>query len=531
MLLNSADIRAALAEGRLQWDAIEDALSFAGAHPDYIRRVQSALEFSWDGFWNAARQRYGLTPEELNKVQRMMGRSAELRGMKPVEYVSQVFSPYIASGTEATIDELGKAVSILRAPLTKGGRPAGTAEHLMTQLADIFTAHLDPSAQRTLLDVFERELPGDIQAAYDAGRAGAGQGMQRTLENLRGGWTKETNGAFARRVLEYMDAPSNAVTEPIDFARFGRDARGNATTPKAFKSEPGYVYRTANERRLASDWRVGEYAAGHPATIYAESDSSVVMRVRESEGFEPATGGVNASDNVRARAAITADRVEVLAADGTWHPALSAAVGESDPDVIRAVQQFSKWSKSALQDGLLSAGTPNPYSELLTRVSGIQTDLAAPFNHTEQMLVNQATTAMRAKEADAFRLQYFARDRSWLERSINHPFFGIYPASYMWGKIAPEVIRFVAQEPFGIKTGALAYSLADVQKAVAIQREYDPEFEAAIDKLGHSQALWFAGYLLPVRAVGHRGRHAGLDARHRGSGPGQPGPRFARSGA
>jgi len=497
VLLNSADLRAALADGRLQWDAIEDALSLAGAHPDYVRRVQAALEFSWDGFWHAARQRYGLTPEELNKIQRMMGRSAELRGMKPVEFVSQVFSPYIASGSEATIEELGKAVSILRAPLRKDGRASGTAEHLMTQLADVFTAHLDPSAQRTLLDVFERELPGDIQAAFDAGKAKAGQGLQRTLENLRRGWTKETNGAFARRVLDYMDAPPVAVAEPIDFARFGRDARGNATTPKAFKSEPGYVYRTANERRLASDWRVGEYAAGHPATIYAESDSSVVMRVRETEGFEPATGGVNASDNMRARAAIPADRVEVLAADGTWHPALSAAVGETDPDVLRAVQQFSKWSQSALQDGLLSAGTANPYSELLTRVSGIATDLAAPFNYTEQMLVNQATHAMRLKEQDAFRLTYFARDRSWLERSINHPFFGIYPASYMWGKIAPEVIRFVAKEPFGIKTGALAYSLTDVQKAMAIQAEFDPEFSEEMEKIGKSQSLWFAGYLLP----------------------------------
>jgi hypothetical protein len=377
---DSNGVRAALAEGSLKWDTIQEALEFAGAHPDYIRRVQSALEFSWDGFWGAASRRFALSRYEAGKLQQMMVRSAELRGMPPVEFVSQVFSPMIASGTEATIEELGKAVSILRAPTMKGAK--GTPEMLMTQLADIFTAHLDPSAQHTLLDAFAKELPGDIQAAYDAGQAKAGQGLQRTLENLRGGWTKETNGAFARRVLAYMDG--------------------------------------------------------------------------------------------------------------------STAKLENDPDVLRAIQQFGKWSKSALQDGLLSAGKPNPYSELLTRVAQIETDLAAPFNYTEQMLVNQATEAMRLKEQDAFRLQYFARERSWLERSINHPFFGIYPASYMWGKIAPEMIRFVAKEPFGIRTGALAYSLADVQKAMAIQREYDPEFDEQIEKLGHSQALWFAGYLLPA---------------------------------
>ncbi|HET7070158.1 MAG TPA: hypothetical protein VFI40_04995, partial [Nocardioides sp.] len=375
VLQNSNDLRAALASGDLKWETIQDALEFSGAHPDYIGRVKNALEFSWNGFWGTAAKRFNLSADELHRLQRMMVRSAEVRGMKPVDFVSQVFSPMIATGQDAAIEELGKGVSILRAPAKEGG----SAESLMTQLADIFTAHLDPSAQRTLLDAFQKELPGDIQAAYDAGKAPAGQALQRTLENLRGGWTKETNGAFAKRVL-----------------------------------------------------------------------------------------------------------------------AMAAGEAEADPDVLRAVQQFAKWSKSALRDGLLSAGAPNPYSDLLTRVAGIETKLAAPFNYTEQMLVNQVTHAMRLKEADAYRLQYFARERSWLERSINHPFFGIYPASYMWGKIAPEVIRFVAKEPFGVKTGALAYSLNDVEQAMAIQREYDPEFDQFIEKLGHSQTMYYLGYLLPA---------------------------------
>lgn len=377
ILKTEDDLRAALAAGTVKIEDVEDILNWYGAHPDYVRRVRNALEFSWNGFWGTAQKRFNLSANELERVQQMMSKSAELRGMTPVEFVSQVFSPYIASGTEAAIEDLGKSVSILRAPVVRGAAK-GTPEMLMSELADIFHSHLDPSGQQALLRAFEKELPGDIQAAYDAGKAKAGRVLQGTLENLRGGWSKETNGAFAKRVLAAIDG-----------------------------------------------------------------------------------------------------------------------VEEADPDVLRAVQHFSKWSKGALQDGLLSAGKANPYSELLTRVAGIETDLAAPFNYTEQMLVNQAAHAMRQKEQDAFRLQYFARDRSWLERSINHPFFGIYPASYMWGKIAPEMIRFVAKEPFGIKTGAAAYALSDVQTAMAAQREFDPEFDAAMDKLGKSQALWFAGYLLP----------------------------------
>lgn len=150
-----------------------------------------------------------------------------------------------------------------------------------------------------------------------------------------------------------------------------------------------------------------------------------------------------------------------------------------------------------MTDGLLTSGA-NPYSDLLGRVAKIETRYATPFNKTHQLLVNGTIDAMRAKEQDAFRLTYFARNRSWLERSVNHPFFGIYPSSYMWGKIAPEVIRFVAKEPFGLKTGAMAMGLHNVQKSIAIQREYDPEFDALVEKLGHSQALWFLGYLLPA---------------------------------
>lgn len=84
------------------------------------------------------------------------------------------------------------------------------------------------------------------------------------------------------------------------------------------------------------------------------------------------------------------------------------------------------------------------------------------------------------------------------ERTLNHPMFGMYPASYMWGKIMPELVRFIAAEPFGQKTGGLLYSLMDVQSSIAMRREYDPEFDAKIEEMGHSQAMSFGGYLLPT---------------------------------
>jgi len=105
---------------------------------------------------------------------------------------------------------------------------------------------------------------------------------------------------------------------------------------------------------------------------------------------------------------------------------------------------------------------------------------------------------MAAKWEDAFRLQYFAQNRSMLQRSINHPMFGLYPASYMWGKVGPELVKFIATEPFGMNTGALAYALRDMQTSVAMQRQFDPAFDAKIEELGHSAALGFLGYMLPA---------------------------------
>jgi hypothetical protein len=169
---------------------------------------------------------------------------------------------------------------------------------------------------------------------------------------------------------------------------------------------------------------------------------------------------------------------------------------ESNPDVARTAQYFGKWTDAVVNNGLLK-GDAAQYRGILDDIAGLPTQAATAYNHTEAMALNLATNSMVRKWDDAFRLQYFAQERTMLERTINHPMFGLYPASYMWGKIAPELVRFIANEPFGIKTGGLLYGAMDAQAAIALRREYDPEFDYAIENLGHSQALSFLGFLLP----------------------------------
>lgn len=185
---------------------------------------------------------------------------------------------------------------------------------------------------------------------------------------------------------------------------------------------------------------------------------------------------------------------------GIWKPApAKAAVGtvSDHPDVIRAVQQFGRWTDKVLGNYIKEGGNA-VHAGVLDRIAGIPTHQAVPYNFTEHKLMETAIDSMKSKWEDAHRLQYYARERTMLERSINHPMFGIYPASYMWGKMLPEMIRFMAKEPFGIHTGAMAYSFMDAQRAVAMQKEMDPEFAKKMDALGHSAAMYAVGYMLPT---------------------------------
>jgi hypothetical protein len=185
---------------------------------------------------------------------------------------------------------------------------------------------------------------------------------------------------------------------------------------------------------------------------------------------------------------------DFLKRNGIWK---EPPVPTRNPDVVRAARWFSRFSQEVV-GGAIEGSLPSNLSRVLDDLRAIPTEGAVPYNLTEQRLVTGALDSMAAKWTDAYRLQYFAQNRSMLERSINHPMFGLYPASYMWGKIAPEMIRFVAQSPFSVRTGAAAYQLADLQRAVALQREFDPEMDALIEKLGHSQTMWFLGYMLPA---------------------------------
>lgn len=71
----------------------------------------------------------------------------------------------------------------------------------------------------------------------------------------------------------------------------------------------------------------------------------------------------------------------------------------------------------------------------------------------EETLYNALDYALNSAAKNADNTHFFNPNRGFLERSINHPVFALYPTSYMFGKVLPEYARALFYTPSGGLTG------------------------------------------------------------------------------
>src|SRR4029077_11433653 len=114
------------------------------------------------------------------------------------------------------------------------------------------------------------------------------------------------------------------------------------------------------------------------------------------------------------------------------------------------------------------------------------------YNRTHGLAVSLLKNKIEDAQQDVFRLAEMQTKRTVLERSLNHPLFGLYPASYMWGKVLPETVKFLAKNPY-----AATYAIANVQRSIAIQREFDRDVEDKVNSVDRSSAAFLLDYLTP----------------------------------
>jgi hypothetical protein len=102
----------------------------------------------------------------------------------------------------------------------------------------------------------------------------------------------------------------------------------------------------------------------------------------------------------------------------------------------------------------------------------------------------------RTSSNRAFQTHFFNAQRGWLERTLNHPYLGLYPLSYMWGKVLPEFARFLVARPFGQKAPMVGMAaLTRVQQAYVGALADDPEFNDFISS--NEAAIYFANLMFP----------------------------------
>lgn len=119
-----------------------------------------------------------------------------------------------------------------------------------------------------------------------------------------------------------------------------------------------------------------------------------------------------------------------------------------------------------------------------------------PFDPDQARILGMARYLMSQSEEQAHTSHYFKRGRNFLERSVNHPYLGYYPASYMWGKVVPELVRFLVREPFGIQAPLAGYAMAShVSQAIMLELNTDPESRKWVED--HPQLIRFLQMMLP----------------------------------
>ena len=138
-----------------------------------------------------------------------------------------------------------------------------------------------------------------------------------------------------------------------------------------------------------------------------------------------------------------------------------AAVPNNDGRLI--AEEIRRLSREAIQnDSRLIDALDSANYTLITR-HGVEEEVFKAYRYTYEKALKQAN-----------KTTYYNPERSLFERSINHPFLGFYPYSYMFKKILPEMIEFLFKRPFGtLAPGAGYQSYIHVRDYVENQIETD----------------------------------------------------------
>ncbi len=125
--------------------------------------------------------------------------------------------------------------------------------------------------------------------------------------------------------------------------------------------------------------------------------------------------------------------------------------------------EIRRLSRNAINNDLKLIEALESANYTLITKHGVEEEIFKAYRYVYEKALKQAN-----------KTTYFNPERSLFERSINHPFLGFYPYSYMFKKILPEMIEFLFKKPFGtFAPGAGYQSYIHVRDYVEHQIETD----------------------------------------------------------
>jgi hypothetical protein len=251
----------------------------------------------------------------------------------------------------------------------------------------------------------------------------------------------DIRGAYLRKA--HLD-PRN-VNREINDGMMNRRARAARGMTAAVEASPTFKERVANRIlalktggvRSATDGLVTKEGVKSAFSIDGVKAAKEVSRDMMSDQFAVREVLDNINRMGPGKLEELASHYGVTSADQAVERLLADYLLQADPiRFAQVVKAEGKMARTLAEKALKEVGV-NAEDAM---------DIAA------STIAAYETTLLRASRA-ADKAQYFSSHRSWLERSLNHPFLGVYPYSYMTQKAIPGLLKLFFKTPIPKKFG------------------------------------------------------------------------------
>ena len=305
--------------------------------------------------------------------------------------------------------------------------------------------------------------------------------LERSMGRARAGMEQAFNDVDARAVAEHraglaLDDPRYDYTRlPTVGAADG--AAADIAYQRAPKGTRGATVTLDNARRLIfinqqmkrGDTYLHEVWHSLEGLLQPSAKTRIVDAYNASRGLDRVAGQPLA----RAQSQVTGPVSEWF----TQQMVHYFKTGEAPHPSLRNTFEFYREALKKIRAGKGEAKPSGHFADVAESVFNTR----VPQQRANYDIDQSALMAMaheRILEASRFakRWTYFRPGRSVIERSLNHPYLGMYPLSYMYGQVLPHLVEFLAMRPFGLKApfgGLIATN--HVYQSMMLQQSYDPE--------------------------------------------------------